>query len=101
MLQQIFQFILSLIASLIQVIVWQINQIITALLPDLSDKIVYVSNNLATLFTGFTWGIGLIPPVVVTTLLFIISVEIARYSIFISTHLISKIFLIIRRIKFW
>lgn len=101
MLQQIFQFILSLIASLIQVIVWPINQIITALLPDLSDKIVYVSNNLATLFTGFTWGIGLIPPVVVTTLLFIISVEIARYSIFISTHLISKIFLIIRRIKFW
>lgn len=101
MLANVFNFILSLLASLIQIVVWPINQIIINLLPDFSDKLAFIGENLTTLFTGVTWGLGVIPPVVLTTLLFILSVEIARYSIYISTHVISLVFLIIRRIKFW
>ena len=101
MLQSIFQFILSLLASIIQIVVWPINQLITLVLPDLSDKITFVGQNISVLFTGVTWGLGIIPPVVLTTLLFILSIEIVRHTLFISTHVITLIFDLIRRIKFW
>lgn len=101
MLGNIFNYILSILSSLIQIVVWPINQIIINLLPDFSDKLTFIGQNLSTLFTGVTWGLGVIPPVILTTLLFILSIEIVRYHIYISTHIISLIFLIIRRIKFW
>lgn len=97
----LFDLILSILASLIQIIILPINLLITSLLPDLSEKILEVSNNIETLFTSLTWALGVVPSSVIVTLLFILSVEIARHTIFVSTHIISLMFNIIRRIKFW
>lgn len=101
MFQTLFNIILSILASLIQVIVLPINILVTTLLPDISTKILDLSNSLTTLFSGITWGLGLIPLSIKVTLLFIISVEVARHTIFVSTHVITRIFDIIRRLKFW
>lgn len=101
MIQLFFNGIISILASLIQIIVYPINAIIVSTLPDLSSKIIEVSNSISSLFVGATWGLGVLPHTLIVTLVFIISVEIAKYSIFISTHIISLILNIIRRIKFW
>lgn len=101
MVKILFNVILNILASMIQIVIFPLNQIIINLLPNLSDKILEVSNSLSALFTGITWGLGVIPPPILITLLFILSVEIARHTIFVSTHIFSLIFDIIRKIKFW
>lgn len=101
MVKKIFDVILLVLSSLIQIVILPINLIITNLLPDLSEKILEISNNIEILFTSLTWALGVVPSSVIVTLLFILSVEIARHTIFVSTHIIRMIFNIIRRIKFW
>ena len=101
MLADIINFIVNLLTSIIQVIVWPINQIIVNTLPDLSDKIVFVTDNISDVFSSMSWGLGLIPTSVVATILFILSVEVAKYTIYISTHIVSMCFSIFKRIKFW
>ena len=101
MFQNLFNIILSTLASLIQIVLIPINALINVTLPNISGKISELGTNLSLLFTGIGWGLGVVPPVVLATLLFIISVEIARHTIFISTHIISLILDLIQRIKFW
>lgn len=100
-IQSAFDFLINILASVIQVVVWPINQLVNAALPDLSQKIIDVSGVLNTMFDNMTWALGVVPRSIVLALIFIISVEIARHTIFISTHIIIKIWDIIQRIKFW
>lgn len=101
MTQILFNAILVILTSLIQIVVLPINLLITNTMPDLSEKIIEISNNIETLFTSLTWSLGVVPSSVIATLLFILSVEIARHTIFISTHVITLVLSVIRRIKFW
>lgn len=101
MLSDIIMFIIKTISSVIQVIVWPINQIIIGLLPDLSEKLVYISDNVGNLFSSVSWALGIIPTPILSTLLFILTIEIAKHTIYISTHVITIVFSLIRRIKFW
>lgn len=101
MVKIFFDVVLGVLASLIQIVILPMNLLITNLLPDLSEKILEVSNNIETLFTSLTWALGVVPSSVIVTLLFILSVEIARHTIFVSTHIITLMFNVIRRIKFW
>lgn len=97
----IFSIILGILSSLIQIVMYPLNLVVSTTLPDISEKVVEVSNNISTLFSSLTWGLGLLPTSVIVTLLFILSVEIARHTIFISSHVISLVFEVIRKIKFW
>lgn len=101
MIKILFNGILTILTSLIQIVVIPVNGIITSLLPDISQKVQQLSTGLSALFTGGAFAISFVPHTLIVTLLFIISVEIAKYSIFISTHVISLILNIIKRIKFW
>lgn len=101
MVQAIFKFLLNILATLVQVVVWPINQIIVKALPDLSDKIEQVSNGFNTLFSGISWALGILPSSVLVVLIFIVSVEIIKHSIFISTHTLTKLWTILQKIKFW
>ena len=101
MIQSIFKFLLNILASLVQVVVWPINQIIVNALPDLSEKIQQVSNGFNSLFSGLGWALGMLPSSVLVVLIFIVSVEIIKHSIYLSTHAILKIWTILQKIKFW
>lgn len=101
MVKIFFDVVLSTIASIIQIVILPLNMIISSALPDISEKIIEVSNNIEILFTSLTWSLGVVPSSVIVTLLFILSVEIARHTIFVSAHIISLVFSVIRRIKFW
>ena len=101
MIQAIFKFLLNILATLVQVVVWPINQIIVNALPDLSEKIQQVSNGFNTLFSGIGWALGILPSSVLAVLIFIVSVEIIKHTIFLSTHTLTKIWTILQKIKFW
>ena len=101
MIQAIFKFLLNILATLVQVVVWPINQIIVNTLPDLSDKITQVTNGFNTLFSGMSWALGMLPNSVLVVLVFIVSVEIIKHTIFLSTHTLTKLWTILQKIKFW
>ena len=101
MFKALFTIILNLIASVIQLVCWPVNQVITNALPDLSNKILSVTNTLNTVFDSITWALGLVPPVIVETILFIITIEIAKHTIYISTHMLLKVWNLFQKIKFW
>ena len=101
MFKALFNLIINMLASLIQLICWPINTLIEATLPDLSTQIMSVTNTLNTVFDAITWPLGLIPNVIINTLLFIITIEIAKHTIYISTHTLIKVWNVMQKIKFW
>lgn len=101
MFSALFNVIINLLATVIQIIVWPINEIITATMPDISDKIVYVNNSLSSIFTGIGWALGVLPEFVREVLIFILTIEIAKHTIFTSTHMLEKVWTVLQKIKFW
>lgn len=101
MIQAIFRFLLNLIASLIQIVVFPINQLFITFLPDLSSKITQVNDGLSNLFAGMGWALGLLPPGVLPVLIFILTIEIAKHTIWANSHMIIKVWQVLQKIKFW
>lgn len=101
MFKALFNIIINMLASVIQIVCWPINILITNALPDLTDKITFVTNNIGSIFNSISWGLGLLPTAVVEVLLFIVLVEIAMHTIFKSTHALIKVWNVLQKIKFW
>lgn len=101
MFKALFKIIINLLATIIQLIVWPINQLISATLPDLTTKISDVNSTITNVFNSMTWALGLLPPIVIETLLFIITIEIAKHTIYLSTHTLVKVWNVLQKIKFW
>lgn len=101
MFKALFTIIINMLASVIQLICYIPNQIVSSTLPDLSNKILQVTNTLNSVFDSITWGLGLLPDIIIETLLFIITVEIAKHTIFVSTHMLIKVWNVLQKIKFW
>lgn len=101
MFKALFTIILNMIATVIQIVVWPVNTVITNALPSLSDKILQVTSTLNTVFDSMTWALGIIPSSIIETLLFIIIIEIAKHTIYISTHTLIKVWNLFQKIKFW
>lgn len=101
MFKALFNIIINLVATVIQLVVWPINAAITAALPDTSSKILQATNTINSLFDSMTWALGLIPNQVIEVLLFIVLVEIAKHTIFLSTHVLIKVWNVFQKIKFW
>lgn len=101
MFKALFNGIIGLLATILQIIVWPINEIITATMPNLSEQILNVTNTFSTVFDCLGWAIGLIPTPVQVTLVFVITVEIAKHTIFTSTHTLIKVWNVLQKIKFW
>lgn len=101
MFKALFNIILNMLGTLVQLVTYPINAVITSTLPDLSSKITEVTGTLSTVFDAITWGLGLLPGSIITTLLFILTVEIAKHTIKISTHTLIKVWNLIQKVKFW
>ena len=101
MFKAFFNIIINMLATIIQIVCWGPNQLISATLPDLSAKITFVTENIGSIFNSISWGLGLLPTAVVEVLLFIVLVEIAMHTIFKSTHGLIKVWNVLQKIKFW
>lgn len=101
MFKLIFNGIINLLATVIQIVVWPVNAIIVNALPDLTTQINQVSSGINTLFNGMGWSLGLLPPGILGVLTFILTVEIAKHTIYLSTHTLIKVWNVFQKIKFW
>lgn len=101
MFKKLFTIIINLMATIIQIIALPINSYITTYLPDISTKLTQVSTTITGMFNGLNWALGLVPDSVVEVLLFIVTVEIAKRTIYVSTHVLLKVWEVFQKIKFW
>lgn len=96
-----FNFLLGLVATVIQLLVAPINALIVSGLPDLAEGLTAVSQGIGTLFSLFNWALDLIPPVLLWTFAFCYGIRLAVTTIAISTHTLVKVWNILQKIKFW
>lgn len=101
MFKVLLDILLGLVATIIQIIVWPINTLMTNAFPDLSSTITDITTTLVSVFNGMSWAISGIPTTLKVTLLFMIGIEIAKHTIFRSTHALIKVWTIFQKIKFW
>lgn len=101
MFKLLFNGITRILSNILSVIMYLPNQLVSAAIPDLTEKINYITNNLSQVFDGLTWAISILPPVLITTLMFILTLEVAKHTIFISTHALIKVWNLMQKIKFW
>ena len=101
MFKLLFTIIINLLATVIQIVCLPINAVITNTMPDFSDKILQVTSTLNSVFDSLRWALGLIPDPIIEVLLFIVSVEIAKHTIRVSTGSLIKVWTILQKIKFW
>lgn len=101
MFKALFNILINLVATLVQLICLPINAIIVNALPDVSQKIIDVTSTFSQIFNNMNWALALIPPAISETILFIITCEIAKHTIYISTHTLIKVWNIVQKIKFW
>lgn len=93
--------LLNILATLIQIICLPVNLVIESALPDLSFKLTEVSSSIQTIFSPISWAISIVPPSIIEILLFILTIEIAKHTIFKSTHVITKVWNVLQKVKFW
>lgn len=101
MIQAFLSTFINILASLIQIILSPINLVITNALPNLSDKILIITNTFASVFDSLSWGLGLLPNSVIITLIFILTCEIGKHAIYLSTHTIIRLWNLIQVLKVW
>lgn len=101
MFKALFKIIINLMGTIIQLVVFPLNLAITNALPDLSTKILNTSQTILGVFNSMNWALGLVPDAIIETILFIIVVEIAKHTIYLSTHTLIKVWNIFQKIKFW
>ena len=101
MFKALFNIIINLLATVIQIAVLPINSIITNTMPDLSSKIGEVTSTFNSAFTSISWALSLVPDQIISTLLFILTIEIAKHSIYVSTHTLIKVWNLFQKLKFW
>lgn len=101
MFKALFNIIIGLLATVVQIVTFPLNVIIENALPDLSSKIVEVTSVLSNMFSTITWGLGLVPDEILATVIFIITIEIAKHSIYVLTHVLIKVWNLFQKLKFW
>ena len=100
-ISMIFNFVLGLLATVIQIIVWPINTAIDALMPDFSSWVLQVAQGFQGIVQSLTWPLQLIPLPLLATFAFIFTVLLVIRVFSISNHALVKVWTILQKIKFW
>lgn len=96
-----FNFLLTIIMSIVQLICLPLNALFENIFPDFSEKLTMIDSALNTAYSGLSWAISIIPPAVRDTLLFIFTIEMSLLVIMRSTHLTAKVWGLLQKLKFW
>lgn len=97
----LFNFILGLLSTVIQIVVSPLNLLISNALPDLAQGLTAVGNGFSTFFTLFDWVLSLIPPPLLWVFAFCFTIRVLVVSLSISTHALIKVWNVLQKIKFW
>lgn len=101
MFKALFNIIIGLLSTLVQVICFPINAVISGAMPNLSDNITFVATHIPDYFSSIGYALSWLPTIFVNILIFIVSIEIAKYSIYFGTHGVLKVWNLFQKIKFW
>jgi len=96
-----FNFLLSIIMTIVQLICLPLNTIFNGVFPDFSSKVADIQVALGYAFEKLSWAVSLIPPMVREVILFVFTIELSMLVIMRSTHMTSKIWNILQKLKFW
>lgn len=97
----LFNFLLGLVATVIQIVCFPLNAIIEGLLPDFASWISQVSAGITTLLNGLAWPLSLLPVSLLAVFGFCFGLRLIIQSISVSTHTLVKVWNIFQKIKFW
>lgn len=101
MFKALFNIIIGLLSTLVQIVCLPINAVMKATMPDLTEKISFVTTNIPKYFSGVGFALSWLPDTIVGILVFIVAVEVAKYTIYLSVHGVIKIWNLFQKLKFW
>ncbi|MBQ3275140.1 hypothetical protein IJH46_01820 [Candidatus Saccharibacteria bacterium] len=101
LISALFNFILNLIATVIQLICLPLNLLITNLLPDLSNNIQSVVTGISQLMNTLPWALSILPLTFLNTLAICWGLKLIISNISISTRSLIKVWNVLQKIKFW
>ena len=101
LISSFFNFLLTIVMTIIQLICAPLNALFNNVFPNFSEKISMISEALNIAYTNISWAIGILPPMVRETLLFIFTVELSILLIMRSSHMTAKVWSILQKLKFW
>lgn len=96
-----FNFLLTIIMTIVQIICAPLNALFENVFPDFSVQLTRINQALEVAYSGLSWAVSLIPPMVREVILFILTVELAMLAVMKSAHLTSKVWSILQKLKFW
>lgn len=97
----LFNFILKIVMTIIQLICLPLNALFDNVFPDFDKYITIINNGLNSAFSPLSWAISIIPPLVREVLLFIFTIELSIVLIMKSTRLTARVWSILQKLKFW
>lgn len=97
----LFNFILTIIMSIVQLICLPLNALFSGIFPDFSEKLTMIDEALTVAYSSLSWAVSIIPPMVRSVMLFIFTIELSMLVIMKSTHMTSKVWKILQKLKFW
>lgn len=101
LLSGLFNLILNMVATVLQVILLPVNALFTSLFPDFSSQIQSVIQGFSDILKNLGWVLSIIPQPVKSALLFIFTIEISLFVVMKSTRLTSKLWKLLQKVKFW
>lgn len=101
LISSFFNFLLTIIMTIVQLICLPLNALFEGVFPNFSSSIQTINEGLTTAFTGLSWAISIIPPMVRTTMLGVFTIELSMLAIMRSSRMTSKVWSILQKLKFW
>lgn len=93
--------VMNLLATVTQVATALPAAAINAAFPDLTDKIHDTTSTIVSFVQSLAWVIDILPVSFKIVLAFIITLEIAKLTVFRSTENLLRLYNLFQKLKFW
>lgn len=101
MVAEILNGFLNLIVSIVNLVLTPINALVSNIFPDFTNLINVFNNGLNFFAQTGAWIGTLIPPNTKAAIIVYLTFLVTYYTIVISVHTFTKVYILIQRIKFW
>lgn len=101
LISSFFNFLLTIVMTIVQLICLPINALFNGIFPDFSTWVDKIKLGLNSAFSSLSWAVSLIPPEMRGAILLMLTIETSLLVIMRSTNLTSKAWKILQKLKFW
>lgn len=101
MFAKLFEIIINMVATVLQLVVLPVNLLISSTLPNFSDSIIYVTSSITNIMAAIVWPLSWLPNSFKVIYALMLTLEIAKHTIFVSSRALVRVWAIFYKIKFW